>query len=299
MAHPYAECAEYNRNPVNVLSSVLTSKQMIILPKTWFASMLILLSATLSSTLKAAMPCTECDLIKNIWYTQEMLDKNLQGVVEATVELGDYGKVESITIEESDDSLLSAAVRQGIRRIYFTESDEFTIRVAFVLDPVNMEGVPKGRYNAVIRGAYADVFNPELRLKYQKQRRADSIPPTPPTIRRPDSSSNMPTHKEKKESDPYEFIRVEREPAFDEQYLVCLVKYPEVARRNNLQGRAIIRVYVDTNGYPQKMITEQSDHPLFEENAREAIGKVRFQNAIQNGKPIGLWLSLPIMYHLN
>lgn len=229
-----------------------------------------------------------------------MLDKKLQGVVEATVELGDYGKIESITIEESDDSLLSAAVEQGIRRIRFTMPNEFTVRIAFVLDVVTTKGVPKDDYTAIIRGGYADVFNPELRLKYQKERRRlDSIPPTPPAMRQPDSNSNMPTHKEKEKSDPYEFIQVEKEPAFDEQYLVCLIKYPEVARRNNLEGRATIRVYVDKNGYPQKMVTEQSDHPSFEESARESIGKLRFQCAMKNGKPIGLWISLPIMYRLN
>lgn len=263
---------------------------------------LILLSVMMVFTAKArTLPCTECDLIKNIWYTQKMLDKKLQGVVEATVELGDYGKIESITIEESDDSLLSAALKEGIRRIHFTESDEFTIRVAFVLDVVSTEGVPKDDYDAIIRGAYADVFNPELRLKHRKERRVDSIPPTPPAMRQPDSSSsNMPTHKtEEKLPSMYEFIRAEREPGFDEQYLVCLIKYPEVARRNNLQGRATIRVYIDTNGYPQKMVTEQSDHPLFEESAREAIGKLRFQGAIQNGKPIGIWISLPITYHFD
>ncbi len=261
------------------------------------ALLLALLAVMTSFTAQAqTLAPSQCELIKNIWYTQEMLDKKLEGVVEATITLGGMGKAKEVTIEKSDDSLLSAAVKAGIGRMSFMLPNKFTLRVAFVLEPVGTDGVPKGDYAAIIRGTYADVFNPELRWEYRLTERAVA---TPLPMKQSDDSSNPPADEAKKDRDSFVFVPVESEPMFDENYLRCVVQYPETAQRIGLQGKATIRVYVDANGYPQKMVTEESDHPLFEESAKEAIGNLRFRPAVQDGKPTGLWMSLPITYALH
>ncbi len=106
--------------------------------------------------------------------------------------------------------------------------------------------------------------------------------------------------KEKEEAkDPYEFVPVEKEPSYDESDLQRRVKYPEIAKRNGITGRVTVRVYVSKTGKAEKCIIEQSDNKILEEEARRAVLETVFTPAIQNGNPIGLWMSIPVNFQLN
>jgi protein TonB len=106
-----------------------------------------------------------------------------------------------------------------------------------------------------------------------------------------DSTKNIPAADE--------FVPVEVDPSFDMEELVARLKYPEEARKNNIEGKVIVMVYISKEGKPVKTRITQSDNPLLEEAAINAIMQTTFTPAIQRGKPVGVWLAIPITFALN
>jgi protein TonB len=99
--------------------------------------------------------------------------------------------------------------------------------------------------------------------------------------------------------DPDEFVAVEEQPDFDQDALYKRLKYPEMARRNNIEGRVTVQVYVDKTGKPVKFQIAQSDNKILEQAAIDAVMGTSFKPAIQNKTPIGVWISIPITFKLN
>jgi periplasmic protein TonB len=106
-----------------------------------------------------------------------------------------------------------------------------------------------------------------------------------------DSTNNVP------EDDV--FVPVEVDPSFDMQELQSRLKYPEEARKNGVEGKVTIQCYISKEGKILKTRIVQSDNPLLEEAAVNAIKQITFTPAIQDGKPIGLWMTIPITFTLN
>ncbi len=100
------------------------------------------------------------------------------------------------------------------------------------------------------------------------------------------------------ESDPWEFVPVEKEPYIDLAELQKKIVYPEMARRAGVEGKVVVRVLVGKDGKPMKTIIEQSDNELLNDAAKNAVMKSVFTPAIQNGNPIALWVSIPIQFRL-
>ena len=96
-----------------------------------------------------------------------------------------------------------------------------------------------------------------------------------------------------------DFIQVEKEPSIDLNRLTSLVYYPEEARLAGVEGKVVIRVLVNKDGSLRKIMVEYSDNALLNESAKCAVKKYgRFEPAIQKGKPIACWVSIPIEYKL-
>jgi TonB family protein len=95
-----------------------------------------------------------------------------------------------------------------------------------------------------------------------------------------------------------EFIAVEQEPSFDLVELQKNVEYPEMARRANISGQVIIRVYIDREGRPKKWLIQSSDSQMLNDAATKAVLKTVFTPAIQNKQPTGCWISIPIKFQL-
>jgi len=94
------------------------------------------------------------------------------------------------------------------------------------------------------------------------------------------------------------FKPVEKEPVVDLAELQKNVEYPAMARQIGLEGKAIIRVYVDMYGKPQRTEVQMSAGEMLNKAANDAIMKTTFTPAIQNKQPIGCWVSIPINFKL-
>jgi len=97
---------------------------------------------------------------------------------------------------------------------------------------------------------------------------------------------------------PDEFVAVEEYPV--EVYYEKPV-YPEMAERAGIEGTVWVRALVDTEGRVRDAIiqTASGTNAGFEEAALEASFKNRYKPAIQNGRPIPVWVSYRVVFELN
>jgi protein TonB len=96
-----------------------------------------------------------------------------------------------------------------------------------------------------------------------------------------------------------EFVAVEEEPKWDQGELQRRIKYPEIARRNNIEGTVIVRALVDKNGRVVKTNIDKSDNQVLSDAAVDAVKATPFTPAIQNKMPVSVWVQIPVNFRLN
>jgi protein TonB len=96
-----------------------------------------------------------------------------------------------------------------------------------------------------------------------------------------------------------EFIAVEEEPKWDPSELQRRIKYPEIARRNNIEGTVVVRALVDKNGRVVKTAVDRSDNKVLENAAIDAVTATPFTPAIQNKVPVAIWIAIPVTFRLS
>jgi len=103
-----------------------------------------------------------------------------------------------------------------------------------------------------------------------------------------------------RETDPDidEFIAVEKEPDFDYADLQRRVKYPDMARRNGIEGTVFVGALVGKDGRVEKTQIISSDNEILNSSAIAAVRETVFTPAIQNGNPVRLWVRIPIAFKL-
>jgi protein TonB len=91
------------------------------------------------------------------------------------------------------------------------------------------------------------------------------------------------------------FIPVEKLPE-----LVVAVKpvYPDLATRAGIEGTVYVKVLVDKEGKPKKAVVVKTDADLFNQAAIDAAMKSVFSPAIQNNKPVTVWVVIPFKFQL-
>jgi len=87
---------------------------------------------------------------------------------------------------------------------------------------------------------------------------------------------------------------------FDLEKLMKLVKYPEEARKQEIEGKVIVKVLIDDKGKFTKYEIEHSDNKALNEAALNAVKKYGKAEspATVNGKATASWVFLPIQFRL-
>lgn len=94
------------------------------------------------------------------------------------------------------------------------------------------------------------------------------------------------------------FIPLEKEPEFDLLELQENVIYPLEAKKAGIEGKVIVRVYINRNGKVWKTEIISSDSDILSQAAIDAVKKTAFTPAKLNNEPIGCWVSIPIIFKL-
>lgn len=80
--------------------------------------------------------------------------------------------------------------------------------------------------------------------------------------------------------------------------LLSKIKYPEEAIKNNIEGKVILKVSIDTNGKPIQIEMEKGIGFGCDEAVIKAIKSTIFIPPMVNGKPIESFLYIPITFKI-
>ncbi len=98
------------------------------------------------------------------------------------------------------------------------------------------------------------------------------------------------------EPSPDAFIPVEKLPVPVRQ---VRPDYPDIARRAGIEGTVWVKILVDKEGKPKKVIILKSDSEIFDEPATKAAMQWAFTPAIMNSGPVAVWVAIPFRFQLN
>lgn len=99
------------------------------------------------------------------------------------------------------------------------------------------------------------------------------------------------------DQDPPDFIVVDKNPE-----LLTPIRpiYPDSARKAHIEGKVVVKVLIDKEGTPSKsQILKNSGTDIFDNAAMQAVMNVKYKPAEQNGKPLKVWMVIPINFKIN
>lgn len=132
-------------------------------------------------------------------------------------------------------------------------------------------------------------------------------PPPPPPPQNSKENENVRVLKEtvKDESDEVPFVVVEEMPMFpggDSTLLAYISQntmYPEIAKKNNIQGRVILRFCVTANGNVDRVSVLRGVDPELDAEAIRVVNTLpTFKPGKQGGKPVPVWYMVPVTFAL-
>lgn len=75
--------------------------------------------------------------------------------------------------------------------------------------------------------------------------------------------------------------------------------YPAASRRLGESGRVLIRVEIDTAGHARQVqLTRSSGSPRLDDAALAAVRAARFKPYTEDGRPLVVWTTVPIVFEL-
>lgn len=110
------------------------------------------------------------------------------------------------------------------------------------------------------------------------------IPPPPP----PGATGDQ-------EEEILEFWKVEEKPKLVKS---ARPKYPEIARKAGLEGKVFLRFQVGKNGRVSK-IQILKGQEIFRQAAIDAVAQFVFKPAMQNDKPVNVWMTQALKFNLH
>ena len=77
------------------------------------------------------------------------------------------------------------------------------------------------------------------------------------------------------------------------------IQYPEIARKNGIQGRVIVGVVVDKNGSVTNLTILKSIDPYLDKEAIRVISSMpKWTPGVQNGKKVRVKFTVPVSFRL-
>jgi TonB family protein len=104
---------------------------------------------------------------------------------------------------------------------------------------------------------------------------------------------------------PEIFVVVEEMPTFPGgeqalmEFIYANIQYPEMAKKNNIQGKEIIRFAVMADGYVDYVQVLKSVDPELDKEAIRVIKMLPvWTPGKQGGKPVNVWYNVPVTFQL-
>ncbi|HLP28847.1 MAG TPA: energy transducer TonB, partial [Candidatus Didemnitutus sp.] len=91
-------------------------------------------------------------------------------------------------------------------------------------------------------------------------------------------------------------VGVKVEPSYDSSALARSIVYPIEASQNGISGMVLVGALISKTGCIEKLKIIESDNEMLNQSALDAVGRQTFTPALVNGKPIRVWVRVPIRY---
>jgi protein TonB len=111
--------------------------------------------------------------------------------------------------------------------------------------------------------------------------------------------------EDEEEEEAQIFFIVEKMPEFPggelglRKYIATHVKYPNIARENNIQGKVYIRFCVTSAGKVEKVSIARGVDPILDKEATRVVKALpKWKPGEQRGKKVNVWYTVPINFQL-
>ncbi len=94
---------------------------------------------------------------------------------------------------------------------------------------------------------------------------------------------------------PPDFVAVDVQPKIVQ---LPNPEYPKAAIEKKIEGRVIVKLWVDEKGRTKKAVIVESDNEIFNKPSIDAAEKARFTPAMAKGKPVDVWVLIPFTFKL-
>lgn len=128
----------------------------------------------------------------------------------------------------------------------------------------------------------------EDEVVYDSELKVEDTPPPPPPV----------AATEEEEATIFEVVEDQPEPFGGIDGIKKLVVYPEIAKKAGIEGTVVIRAAIDEKGNVIKTVVAKGIGAGCDEAAVDAVKKTKFKPGSQRGKPVKVWLSIPIKFKL-
>ena len=137
------------------------------------------------------------------------------------------------------------------------------------------------------------------------------INPLLPAVKRIDSGNSGIISTDKsgnfnlttKDSNTFSDAETGNQIKIDLSKLQSLIIYPKQAKKEKIEGKVVLRLLIDKNGNLKDISVKQSAHELLADAAKAAIKKYfekyKVQPAQKNGKPVNVWIEIPLKFKLD
>ena len=72
--------------------------------------------------------------------------------------------------------------------------------------------------------------------------------------------------------------------------------YPDILRRAGVEGRVVVRVLIGTDGRAEDVVVIRSDNEGFDRATVDAVRAWTFTPALQAGRPVRVWMTVPVRF---
>ncbi len=225
---------------------------------------------------------------ENLIYPGIAKEDSLQGFVDVSIIIDEYGKVISVKSNKKADILFKAEVARLMYELpvfaYFNDADPdrfvYETRISFNLAKEWAKDKEKARLDSI-------AMQNKLDKKVTDQ---DSIPESLKNERRPIFPG---CENEPEDSLGYCFqIGLQK-------HLARVFQYPEIAKHYWIQGKVFVQFTLDTVGSVVDIKVVKGAHGLLDNAALKMVQSIpKMTPAFQNGKPVKMLFTVPIVFRL-
>jgi TonB family protein len=98
--------------------------------------------------------------------------------------------------------------------------------------------------------------------------------------------------------DPFAFVAKEVDADVDYARLQRSIVYPEMAKRQGIEGTVTIQVLVDEVGQPSKVTVVGAANVWLAQEAIRAVSMATFTPAMQNKTAVPSWMTIPLVFKI-